>query len=145
MSNILVNSVAMISFLLVFNGIWWHPFGHDKPLWSAKVKFEMGGQKIKVDKELVDAVIQIRDFAEVRGVPQIQTAYGVPGLIWLSGYQIPHSAGVWDKTQLESISMSPPDELVFCQHDVLPEGWNFPHAKTLGSIQGHPPIYLLWK
>lgn len=143
-SNKIQHIVAFLSILLVFNGVWWHPYGQDKPLWSAKVDLDRGGEIIKVEKELVNSVIKIQEFAKDRGVSQIQTAYGVPGMIWLAGYQIPHSAGVWNKIQLESISMFPPNELVFCQHDVLPEGWNYTHSITLGNIQGHPPIYLLW-
>ena len=143
-SNLVHNTVPFLLSFLVFNGVWWHPYGQDKPLWSFKEDLNRLDEIIKVDKELAYSVIQIRDFAMNKGIGEISIAYGVPGLIWLSGYEIPHSAGVWNKIQLESTSDTPPKALVFCQHDSLPKGWIFTYSKTLGSVQGHPPIYLLW-
>ena len=93
---------------------------------------------------MVTAVVQIRDFGKVKGLTQLQAIYRIPGLIWLSGYQIPQLIGTWDKVQLESNSILLPEALVYCQYDVLPKKWIFTHSKTLGRVQGHPPIYLLW-
>lgn len=143
-SSLVYNTVPFLLCFLVFKGVWLCPYGHDKPLWSLKEDLNRLDEIIKVDKELANSVIQIRDFAMNKGIDEISTAYGVPGLIWLSGYEIPNSAGVWNKIQLESISDTPPNALVFCQHDLLPKGWVFTHSKTLGSVQGHPPIYILW-
>ena len=144
-SNVMQYLVTLLSVILVFNGIWWHPYGQDNSLWSTKIELNADGEIIKVDKELFDAIIQIKDFAKERELRLIHTAYGVPGLIWLSGLQIPHSPSVWNRIQLESLSYNLPEEMVFCQNDLLPDEWNFTHSKTLGSIQGHPTIYLLWK
>ena len=139
-----VTSVCFLILYLVFNGVWWHPFGHESPLWSAKTELEIDGEIINVDPKVVTAVVQIRDFGKIEGLTQVQAIYRIPGLIWLSGYQIPQLIGTWDKVQLESNSILLPEALVYCQYDVLPKKWIFTHSKTLGRVQGHPPIYLLW-
>lgn len=134
---------CMIPILLVFNGIWWHPFGQEKPLWSSKIDFYRGGEVIKIDKSQVELVEKIQQFAQARGVTQIQAAYRVPGLIWLAGYQIPHTANVWDKSQLQIITPNPPKQMVYCENQSLPDGWGFDQSLLLGYLEGNP-VYLLW-
>lgn len=142
-SQQLLNLVGFLAMVLVFNGIWWHPFGQEKPLWTAKVDFNRGGEVIKVEESLVEVVGRIQHFAINREITQIQTAYRIPGLIWLAGYQIPYSSNVWDKNQLQLISPSPPNVILYSPIQSLPEGWIYTQSQPLGSVQGNL-IYLLW-
>lgn len=142
-SKIFLNLIGMISMFLVFNGIWWHPFGHEKPLWSSKIDFYRGPEVIKIDKSQVELVEKIQQFAEARGVTQIQAAYRIPGLIWLAGYQIPHTANIWDKSQLQIIPSNPPKEMVYCENQSLPDSWEFDQSLPIGYMEGNP-VYLLW-
>ncbi len=142
-SKIFLNLVGMITIVLVFNGIWWNPFGQEKPLWTSKIDFYRGGEVIKLDKSQVEVVQKIQQFAQAKGVTQIQAAYRIPGLIWLAGYQIPLSANVWDKSQLQVISPMPPNEMVYCEIQSLPDGWGFNQSMPLGFVEGNA-VYLLW-
>ncbi|MCU0401312.1 MAG: hypothetical protein MUE75_09940 [Algoriphagus sp.] len=141
-SDKLLTAVATISLILVFNGIWWHPFGQDKPLWAQKFEFDRGGELIKIDKELIDAANQIRAFAAARGLTKMYSAYRIPGLVWLTSLQIPNSSNFWDQVQLEKSVKVPPSELLFCPIYKLPDGWNYPNSQSLGPIQGNM-VYLL--
>lgn len=141
-SDKLLTAIATISLILVFNGIWWHPFGQDKPLWAHKFEFDRGGDFIKIDKELIDAANQIRAFAEARGLTEMHSAYRIPGLVWLTGLNSPISSNFWDKVQLENSGLVPPAELLFCPIYKLPDGWNYPNSQSLGPIQGNV-VYLL--
>lgn len=139
-----LNTFPVLVVCLVFNGIWWHPFGQDSPLWKPKVPLTISeGNTLFLDSEVIRVITEIRPFVQDKKLHQIFTAYRIPGLAYLAGITIPHSPVVWDKKQLDQSQDSAPPVMIFQPLESLPENWNFNHSQNLGTIQGNP-ILLLW-
>ncbi|MBC6367507.1 hypothetical protein DDT91_11960 [Algoriphagus sp. AK58] len=136
--------VPFLTVLLVFNGIWWHPFGQDQALWSPKRSLNLSNQApLLLDPDLVELVSEIRNFAIEKNITEVSTAYRIPGLAYLSGLSVPHTPMVWDRYQLENQPPPPPQVLICQPLQPLPDGWQFSHSKKLGTVQENP-IFLLW-
>ncbi|RIW12266.1 hypothetical protein D0X99_19480 [Algoriphagus lacus] len=136
--------ISFISLVLVFNGIWWHPFGLDTPLWTEKVEWiRNGNETIYIDREQVELAKKIKEWKSLSGNTELLAAYRIPGLVWLADLRIPYSPGFWEERQLIIFFKSQPKEMIYCNLEALPKDWSFGHAKNLGQIQGNN-FQLLW-
>lgn len=136
--------LAIFAVLLVFNGIWAHPFGQDKPLWAEKTELKIGErQTLYLDPELAKISLELNKFKGEKGENKLLTAYRSPGLAWLSGSQIPFSPGIWDKNQLEYFLENKPERMIYNNLYPLPQNWRFAHQQDLGIFQGDT-LLLLW-
>lgn len=137
-------ATIMLAILLVFNGIWWHPFGHHKPLWSEKIAWEVGErQSIYLDPELVAIASKLGSFTWGNSDSQIPTAYRIPGLAWLAGSTSPRSPGIWEKSQLDAFFKEKPKSLIYNKFEDLPTNWDFSHQEELGVFRSDS-LQLLW-
>ena len=113
LTKTLLNLVAVLSILLVFYGIWWHPFGQQKPLWSEKTKWIRDGKEvILLDPAQISILQKIEKWEEGKGREQLLAAYRVPGLVWLTGRRIPFSPGIWEKEQLKIFFDTKPKAMI---------------------------------
>lgn len=136
--------ISLLCIILVFNGIWWHPFNHEKPLWSEKTTWQIGErEKVFLDPELVSILIEISKFKDQQANPRLLAAYRIPGLPWLVGASIPYSPGIWEKTQLDGFFEDKPKAMIYNKLQNLPEGWKFKHSRYLGAYRSDS-LQLLW-
>jgi hypothetical protein len=145
LTKTLLNLVAVLSILLVFYGIWWHPFGQQKPLWSEKTKWIRDGKEvILLDQAQISILQKIEKWEEGKGSEQLlAAAYRVPGLVWLTGRRIPFSPGIWEKEQLKIFFDTKPKAMIYYNLEDLPENWNFKQRLDLGHYQGNS-LELVW-
>ncbi len=135
---------ACVILLVVFNGIWWHPFGHEKPLWEKKEGWlRSENETIYLDPEHIEWAKKVKQFGKERGTDEILAAYRIPGMVWLAGYQVPFSPGFWDKGQLDAFFEQQPKEMIYCQLENPPLDWKFEHSTDLGTFQSDS-LQLVW-
>jgi hypothetical protein len=135
--------IAALTLLLVFNGIWWHPFGQDKPLWADKTPWHrFGSEVIQLDPDLVAILNRLNDGLPRNNQP-VLAAYRIPGLVWLSGRQMPHTPGVWDPSQLPFFFNTKPEQILYNKLYPLPSDWEYSYSGELGVYQGDS-IQVLW-
>lgn len=135
---------ALLMIFLVFNGIWWHPFGHDKPLWTHKLEWKMNdGTTLYLSPDLVNLAIEIKEFNFQYSHSQVLTAYRIPGLACLTGTTIPLSPSLWEKSQLSALFTKKPEVMIYNSFDKLPEDWIFENKRELGVFRGDS-LQLLW-
>lgn len=136
--------IGFLSIFLVFNGIWWHPFGHEKPLWTHKLEWKMDdGNRLLLDPELVRLATEIKEFQSHYSQSEIVTAYRIPGMAYLTGSTIPLSPGIWEKSQLEGLFGKKPKMMIYNNLQDLPESWTFNYQKELGVFRSDS-LQLLW-
>ncbi len=136
--------VSGVSLLLLFNGLWWHPFGQDRPLWTAKYPWSLKGEgTVQLDGELVESLSKLEQALEMDTSKSILAIYRNPGIVWLIGRQVPQSPGIWDKRQLEDGVMDKPEKIIFNDVQALPAAWKFRYRMDLGVFQGDS-LSLLW-
>jgi hypothetical protein len=136
--------IGALSLLLVFNGIWWHPFGQDKPLWEEKIPWSrIPSEVIQLDSHLVVILDNMKDVNVRANTQPLLAAYRIPGLVWLSGTQTPLSPGIWDPSQLSDFFVAKPEQILYNGLYQLPSDWNFAHRAELGVYQGDS-ILMLW-
>ena len=137
-------ATIVLSVLVVFNGIWWHPFGHHKPLWTEKVAWEVGGKEwIYLDLELVDIASELAMIVEKDPNSQLLGAYRIPGLAWLTGATSPQSPLIWERSQLDAFFPAQPERMIYNKLEMLPESWSFKHQKDLGVFRGDS-LVVVW-
>ena len=137
-------AVPLITVLLVFNGIWAHPFGQDKPLWAQKHPWNRDGREtVQLDPELLGIMDALREGGGDDPSQPILAAYRIPGLAWLSGTQVPFSPGIWDQNQLNTFFETKPEKMIFNHLDSLPPDWRYTQHRDLGTYQGDS-LQLLW-
>ena len=137
-------SISPLVFILVFNGIWWHPFEQEKPLWAEKTAWISQSNKVLyLDPEQVKVIEEIKKWGEERGSEELLAAYRIPGMVWLAGFRLPFSPGYWEKAQLDAFFETKPKEMIYCNLENLPENWTFEHSTDLGQFQGNS-LFLLW-
>ena len=96
-------AVPIISLLLVFNGIWWKPFGSEL-LWNFNSKWEYKpGRYILLSQEMHEILSDVKPkLAEIPDSEMI-AVYRNPGWMYLLNRQSPKSPGIWDQEQLKSL------------------------------------------
>jgi len=136
--------ISLLCIMLVFNGIWWHPFNHEKPLWSEKTAWQIGEREnLFLDPELVEILSEIMKFNDRNANSQLLAAYRIPGLSWLVGVTIPFSPGIWEKAQLDGFYEDKPKAMIYNKLQNLPESWQFNHSQYLGTYRSDS-LQLLW-
>lgn len=136
--------ISAFSVVLVFNGIWWQPFGQDKPLWTHKTPWNLGEKGgLLLDPQLAIITQNLKESLSEPAQKSVLAAYRVPGLMWLAGRQIPFSPGIWDKPQLNALFETKPEKMIFHNLESLPQNWSFVHQKEMGVFQGDT-LRLLW-
>lgn len=136
--------ISLLCIVVVFNGIWWHPFRHEKPLWSEKIAWQIGEREIVVlDPELVSILSEISKFKDQQANLRLLAAYRIPGLSWLVGANSPFSPGIWEETQLKAFFEDKPKAMIYNKLQNLPEGWKFKHSRYLGTYRSDS-LQLLW-
>lgn len=136
--------ISLLCIVVVFNGIWLHPFRHEKPLWSEKIQWQIGEREIVfLEPELVAILIEISKFKDQQANPGLLAAYRIPGLSWLVGANTPFSPVIWEETQLKALFDSKPKAMIFNKLHNLPEGWKFKHSRYLGAYRSDS-LQLLW-
>ena len=136
--------IGTLSILLVFNGIWWHPFGQEQPLWAEKFPWQRtAGEVIYLNAEEVGIAQKISDLKTGKGINEILAVYRIPGLVWLAGMTIPFSPGFWEMSQIETFFINQPRQLIYSGQEELPQRWRFHHQTNLGQFQGDNML-LLW-
>lgn len=135
---------SILVVMLVFYGIWWHPFRHEKPLWSAKIAWQIGEREtIFLDPELVQILSDVKRLKNQPANSQVLAAYRIPGFAWLIGANTPFSPGIWDKAQLNSFFKDKPTAMIYNKFQKLPENWRFNNRQDLGVYRGDS-LQLLW-
>jgi len=135
--------IASLSVLLIFNGIWWHPFGQEEPLWEEKIPWNRtGSEVVQLDPDLA-AILNSMNSRLPESSQPILAAYRIPGLVWLSGKQMPHSPGIWDPSQLPFFFNTKPEQILYNKLYPLPSDWQYLHSQDLGVYQGDF-IQVLW-
>lgn len=135
--------LAMLSILLVFNGIWWHPFGQERPLWTEKLPLHRtAGEVIYLNAEEIVIAEKIKGLKIGEGRYEILAAYRIPGLVWLAGKNVPFSPGFWELAQIETFFKNQPQQLIYSGQEELPRKWRFHHQSDLGSFQGNRILHL---
>ncbi|GAA0880900.1 hypothetical protein GCM10009119_38700 [Algoriphagus jejuensis] len=136
--------LSALAILLVFNGIWWHPFGQNSSLWKKTTVWNRNEREtLYLDPELVAVLNGIKKSTINDHSKPLLAAYRIPGLIWLSGLQTPYSPGIWDKSQLTDFFEFEPGKMIYNGLDSLPENWHFTHRQNLGVYQADS-LLLLW-
>lgn len=135
---------SILTVMLVFNGLWWHPFRHEKPLWSEKIQWQIGHKEsVFLDPELVSFLLEIIKFKDQHAKTQLLAAYRIPGLSWLVGVTTPRSPGIWEKTTLNVFFEDKPNAMIYNKLQKLPEGWQFKYGQDLGVYRSDT-LQLLW-
>jgi hypothetical protein len=143
-SKILLHSFVFLSVFLVFNGVWWHPFGQNDPLWVEKTKWMRNvNEVILLDQAQVRTIQKIEKWEKERGHEELLAAYQIPGVVWLVGGRIPFSPSFWEKEQLHSFFDNKPRAMIYYNLQDLPENWNFQQCLYLGHYEGNS-LQLLW-
>lgn len=136
--------VPLFAVVLIFNGIWWHPFGHEKPLWSQKVEWKIGeGHALQIDPDLAFIAFQLKKFQAEHPQTQLMAAYRIPGLVWLTGSTHPFSPGIWELNQLNALFEDKPHAMIYNKLQDLPQDWQFKNSQDLGVFR-EDSILLLW-
>lgn len=137
--------VCLIPVLLVFNGIWWHPFGQEKPLWEEKVAWErVEKEKIHLDPIQISWLHKIKSVKQIAENGELLAAYRIPGLPWLLGLTMPYSPGYWEKNQLDYFFKVKPKGMVYSHLQGLPKTWEFNQNLNLGEYQGNR-LEVVWE
>lgn len=136
--------VSAFTVLLVFNGIWWHPFRHEKPLWSQKEEWKIGEREVlQIDPDLATIASQLNKFQAEHTQSQLIAAYRIPGLVWLSGTTHPFSPGIWELNQLNALFEDKPQAMIYNKLQDLPRDWHFKNSQDLGAFRSDT-LLLLW-
>jgi hypothetical protein len=136
--------IPLFAILMVFNGIWWHPFGHEKPLWTEKTEWKVGEkQLLQIDPELATLSDRLKSFRDQKSQSQLVAAYRIPGYAWLTGTTLPFTPGFWENKQLNAFFKKKPDEMLYNKLQELPQGWKFNQSRELGVYRGDS-LLLLW-
>jgi hypothetical protein len=134
----------VMSIFLVFNGIWWHPFGHEKPLWSHKIEWQVNeNSHLLIDPELRDIAKEVKAFQMQYSQSDLLTAYRIPGIAYLVGSTLPISPSIWEKRQTEALFSQKPPMMVYNKLEDLPENWIFKHQRKLGVFRSDT-LQILW-
>jgi hypothetical protein len=137
-------AVMVMSIFLVFNGIWWHPFGHEKPLWSHKIEWQVNeNSHLLIDPELRDIAKEVKAFQMQYSQSDLLTAYRIPGIAYLVGSTLPISPSIWEKRQTEALFSQKPPMMVYNKLEDLPENWIFKHQRKLGVFRSDT-LQILW-
>ena len=135
--------VAILSIFLVFNGIWWHPFGQERPLWTEKLPWHRtAAEVIYLNAEEIAIANKIKGLKSDESRNEILAAYRIPGLVWLAGMNIPFSPGFWELSQIETFFKNQPQQLIYSGQEELPQQWRFHHQTDLGQFQGKNMLHL---
>lgn len=117
--------ISFSALLLVFNGLWWHPF-EQKPLWKNIEKWEyLPGKSILLSPKQVNGLEKLVSlFPEQE---EILAVYRISGVPYLLGKVLPNSPGYWDREQLKGFFPNGySKDVLFYQVDSLPEGFTEP-------------------
>ncbi|MBN7812929.1 hypothetical protein J0A68_18375 [Algoriphagus sp. H41] len=136
---------SVFAVVLVFNGLWWHPFGQDEALWKEKVAWvRPGGGQVYLDPVLVKILKGMDGDKTGERAGELLAIYRMPGLAWLSGKRLPNTPGIWDREQLDFFIRHQPEQVVYNQQQALPAEWVFGHRHVLGTYQ-QDSLIKLWK
>ncbi|GMQ26663.1 hypothetical protein Aoki45_33460 [Algoriphagus sp. oki45] len=115
--------ISFSALLLVFNGLWWHPF-EQKELWENTESWEyLTGKTILLTPYQLSALEKLQ--TQVRGEKEVLAAYRISGIPFLLGKTLPKSPGFWDQDQLEGFFPEGYEGiLIFNPVDSLPESFN---------------------
>jgi hypothetical protein len=113
--------VSVLSFLLLFNGVWLNPFEQNR-LDTATENWEyQPGRVIRLDKKTVLLLEDLKSRLDPEE-KLILAAYRIPGMAYLLGKTIPFNPVLWDKTQLEKYFPNGYSKVVLYQPlDKLPD------------------------
>ena len=96
-------AVPIVSLLLVFNGIWWKPFGSES-LWNFNSKWEYKpGRYILLSREMHEILSDVKSMLAEIPDSEMIAVYRNPGWMYLLNRQSPNSPGIWDQDQLKSL------------------------------------------
>ncbi|MCS5489009.1 hypothetical protein [Algoriphagus limi] len=121
--------ISLMTLLLVFNGLWWHPF-QQKGLWNASENWEyLPHKSIKLFPSQIDVLENLeRKTGEEKGILAV---YRISGIPYLLGKTISKNPGIWDRAQLEKFFPNgySAGQILYYPIDSLPE--NFTVEPTL--------------
>lgn len=90
--------VSLMSLLLVFNGLWWHPF-EQKSLWNATEYWEyLPGKSIYLTQNQIAKLEELK--TKVGREEKLLAVYRISGIPYLLGKTMPKTPGIWDQEQL---------------------------------------------
>ncbi|TDQ19597.1 hypothetical protein DFQ04_1421 [Algoriphagus boseongensis] len=115
--------ISLMSLLLVFNGLWWHPF-EQKSLWKATESWEyLPGKSIYLASSQIKELQKLKN--EIGEEQQVLAAYRISGIPFLLGKTQPRSPGFWDRKQLEHFFPEgfSSGKMVYYPLDSLPENF----------------------
>ena len=85
--------------LLVFNGLWWHPF-EQKKLWKNTESWEyLPGKTILLTPDQLSYLEKLQ--TQVGEEQELLSAYRISGIPFLLGKTLPKTPGFWDREQLK--------------------------------------------
>lgn len=121
--------LAVAGLILVFHGLWWHPF-EQKELWKNTDNWEyLPGKTILLTPRQVS---KLQNLGSQLGEEEILAAYRISGIPFLLGKTLPKSPGFWDREQLEGFfPRGYTKDVLFYPIDSLPR--NFTQAPILIS------------
>lgn len=122
--------ISFTALLLVFNGLWWHPF-EQKELWENTESWEyLPGKTILLTPDQLSALEKLQ--TQVGEEQELLAAYRISGISFLLGKTLPKSPGFWDQDQLKGFFPSGyTKDVLFYPIDTLPQ--NFTQAPILIS------------
>ena len=147
LKNSLKISIAVISLLVLTNGIWINPFGQD-PLWNANQTWEYGsGKSILLSENQVNLLNNLKNKTDQYPDDQVIAFYRIPGILYLLDKNSPKSPGYWSLSHLNSYFPEGinPGVIIFSPSDSLPAGdWEAYKRRRIGMSNGEE-IQVLWR
>ncbi|WP_425639488.1 hypothetical protein ACPUEN_07575 [Algoriphagus yeomjeoni] len=137
--------VGALSFLLVLNGIWIHPF-EQEPLWNATEEWNYGnGNNILLSEKQIDLLNSIRPYAEDKN--QVLAVYRIPGIPYLLDKTSPKSPGFWDRSQIAYYFPQDfqTDLLIYYSLDSLPSFVQNGFSTEYAQLPDGNEIQILWR
>lgn len=140
-------TIATISLIVLFNGIWLNPFGQE-PLWNADQAWEYrSGKSILLSQKQVNLLNTVKEKADQYSNDQVLAIYRIPGILYLLDKNSPKSPGYWSRSHLNSYFPDgiEPDLIIYAPSDSLPAGdWSAYKTQRIGMSDGEE-IQLLWR
>jgi hypothetical protein len=114
--------ISFSALLLVFNGLWWHPF-EQRELWKNTDNWEyLPGKTIRLSSHQISTLQKLK--IQIGEEKELLAAYRISGIPFLLGKTLPQSPGYWDQEQLKGFFPEGySKDVLFSPIDSLPQNF----------------------